>query len=289
MNEQVLMNNYFLVTNSQAGSGESAPPVFESFHTVELNDVAATVANAATAPNDSGQCVIAVWGGDGTCRSVAQHTVGTNVAFLPAPGGTFSHFAKEAGFATVADVESGLQNMTTHSVDAAFVNDEIFLNNASIGWYVDLLTRRQRYERTLPRKVAKLASVVVQLFRTRRVRIRIDGVEERVWMLWVGNGIYSSESGAIPERECLDDGVLDVRILRSGARLPKLNALAAVLRKNTPSSSLVEHRRVVSCQVHLPRPETQIALDGEIVTISSPLNFECRPKSLLLVAPPATS
>jgi hypothetical protein len=43
-------------------------------------------------------------------------------------------------------------------------------------------------------------------------------------MLIVRHGVYFSELGAIPQRKALDDGILDVRILRSGARLPKANA-----------------------------------------------------------------
>jgi diacylglycerol kinase family enzyme len=216
---------------------------------------------------------------------VAQHLVDTNVALLPAPGGTFSHFAKQAGFSTIEDVESGLKSSTTQLVDTGLVNTEVFLNNANLGWYVDLLTRRQRYEEHMPRKVAKLLSVFAQLFRTRRLRITIDGVEERVWMLWVGNGVYSQESGSIPKRQSLDGGILDVRILRAGARLPKVKAFLAMVRKNSASSSLLNTRRVSSCHVELRRGTLGIALDGELVKMSTPLEFQCKPKSLLVVAP----
>jgi diacylglycerol kinase family enzyme len=270
---------HFLIANPHAGSGNEPPEVFADFHHLQLEDVEDAVAEA---PEGS---VIAVWGGDGTCRSVAQHTVNTGIILLPAPGGTFSHFAKEAGFSTIDEVKSGLQHSSFRLVDSALVNNELFLNNASIGWYVDLVARRTRYEEFLPRKLAKLLSVLVQVFRTRRLRIVIDGVEERVWMLWIGNGIYSSQSGAIPQREGLNSGVLDVRILRSGMRLPKLKALIAMLSKTAPSSALVDTRRVNSCEVQLRRPVIRVALDGELVTLQSPLRFQCRPNSLRIVTP----
>ena len=98
----------FLVANSKAGDGESPPEIFDEFETLELDDLAATVFESPD------RIVIAVWGGDGTCRTVAQHIVNTDVALLPAPGGTFSHFAKQAGFANVADVESGVGGVPTH-------------------------------------------------------------------------------------------------------------------------------------------------------------------------------
>jgi diacylglycerol kinase family enzyme len=278
-NQRTVRRKAFLVTNAKAGSGDNPPDVFDEFETLELNAVAAKVADE---PNGT---VIAVWGGDGTCRAVAQRTVNTDVALLPAPGGTFNHFAKQAGFVTVKDVEAAVESFATRHVDIADVNDEVFLNNASIGWYVDLLTRRQRYERHMPRRAAKLFSLAMQLFRTRRLRIQIDGVDERIWMLWVGNGVYFSESGAMPQRKALDDGVLDVRILRSGARLPKANALFAMVRKNAPSSSLVEIRHVGACQVAFRPKSIRLALDGELVTMSGPLKFQCRPRALLLVTP----
>lgn len=279
MNNQIFTGKTFLVANAKAGAGHSPPEVFDGFERLELDEIAPTVADAPD------RTVIAVWGGDGTCRSVAQHIVNTDIALLPAPGGTFSHFARQSGFSTVEDVASGLENSSTQRVDTGVVNDQVFLNTASIGWYVDLLTRRQRYEQFMPRKAAKFLSAAVQLFRTRRLRLQLDGVEERVWMLWVGNGVYTSDSGTIPQRKALDDGVLDVRILRAGTKLPKMKAFIAMIRKNSPSSSLVEIRRVGSCTVALRRNRVGVALDGELVMMSTPLKFECQPSSLLLVAP----
>jgi diacylglycerol kinase family enzyme len=101
-------------------------------------------------------------------------------------------------------VARSLFNPTSKLVDVALVNEEVFLNNLCIGWYVYLVTRRERYEKRVHRRLAKITAVVARLFLTKRLRITLDGQRERVWLVWVVNGAFSNTPLEVPERESLE-------------------------------------------------------------------------------------
>jgi diacylglycerol kinase family enzyme len=271
-------SNKLLVHNRSAGTGDIPEELFEGFLTIHPDELEAALKDAE--PN----VLVAVWGGDGTMRSVANLARNSNVTLLPCPGGTHNHFAKAAGFRTVDDVANGLATQDSQMVDTGLVNDEPFLNNACVGWYVDLVARRERYQQHMPRRLAKLLSVLMHVTSIKRVRINIDGVDERVWLVWIGNGEYSTDPDKGLERKSLTDGVLDIRILRAGVRMPKLRALLAVLNNDVESSPLIVRRIDTECVIKIRSPRIEIALDGELITVTTPLRIVCSPQLLRIVA-----
>ncbi len=259
-----------MVHNDHAGSGELPSGLFHDFVLVSLATADYTLKEAIAKSHDN--VLIAVWGGDGTSRSIACLTADTDATFLPCPGGTHNHFAKAAGFSNVDDVGQALAHTASHLVDVGKVDDEVFLNNLSIGWYVDLVARRERYQKHMPRQLAKIVSVFVHMFYIRRLRVTIDEQPERVWMVWIGNGIFAGEPGEVPQRESLTSGMLDIRILRAGTRFPKFKALIAILGRRVETSPLIDQRTANSCMVTFRSPSIDVALDGERVRLSKPLH-----------------
>ena len=82
------------------------------------------------------------------------------------------------------------------------VRDETgrILNNASIGWYVQMLQTRGRLERRIPRQLAKVVGLVVHLAKAPRFDVELDGEAYRTWLVWVGNGRYDLRVGHLSER-----------------------------------------------------------------------------------------
>lgn len=147
-------------------------------------------------------------------RTVAQMLAGSNAALLPGPGGSRNHFAHSVGLEDEEDVNHAL----AYGVDVAVgqIGPHVFVNNVNFGWYTDLVRRRERYEETMPRGVDKVASAVVQIFRTRRKAVTVNGRQERVWMVSIGNGEFSLDPLRLTERIDVAGGRLDLRILRAG-------------------------------------------------------------------------
>jgi diacylglycerol kinase family enzyme len=49
---------------------------------------------------------------------------------------------------------------------------------------------------------------------------------------------------------------------------------------------MAEFDEVTSIELGFDRPRIDVALDGEIVPMSTPLRFACRPKALRVLVPP---
>lgn len=106
----------------------------------ELSEVAAQAAAAAAATNTA---VIAV-GGDGSLNAVAQaaHSAGCPMGVIPY--GTFNYFARTHGIPTdpLAAARMLLEARPL-PVQVAAINDRLFLVNASLGIYPELLQDRE--------------------------------------------------------------------------------------------------------------------------------------------------
>ena len=278
-------NQRIVFVNDSAGSHTDVPKCLQAFKRCDIADAADVLPPLLTISSDASQLLVAVWGGDGSIRSVAARLVDSQATLLACPGGTHNHFCRQLGMSNEADVAAALTSGAVRHLDVGKVGPEIFLNNLSIGWYTDLVYRRVRYEAHMPRRLAKATSLAVQLFRTRRLRLVIDGTPERTWLFWAGNGEYATTPARLNERESLDQGVLDVRLLRAGTRWPKVRALIALARKNTESSPLVDRRVIPSTSVNARQRTLQATLDGELISLNTPLQITVGRGSLRVLTP----
>ncbi len=277
-----------LFVNDSAGDRTKVPECLDDFERFDIAAAKDVLAPLLAEDRSDSPALVAVWGGDGSIRSVAALLVGTTAVLLACPGGTHNHFCRTIGLADVSDVESALESGAMRRIDVGTAGDEVFLNNLSIGWYTDLVARRERFERHVPRRVAKILSLPVQLFRTPRLRLVVDGRPERVWVFWAGNGEYSMSPGNLSARETMEGGVLDIRILRAGIRWPKLRVVLAIMNRDAESSSYVS-RDVTSSATTLRSGKATIhaAIDGELVRLPDPVTIAVERRSLQVLLPPA--
>ena len=279
-----------LIHNRNSGRSDTEMPVdhFPGFEAIPIE----RAVPAITAARDAGTLeLVAVWGGDGTMRSVAAVLAGSDTALLPCPGGTHNHFALDLGIVDLDAVDAALAGGERLRVDVGMAGDQLFLNNANAGWYVDLVARRERLEPRMPRTLAKALSCIFQLGRTRRLHVELDGQVSKVWMIWIGNGQFSLEPGRLAERDDPADGLLDVRLLRAQGPWPKLRAftsmVAMAIRGQDPATSPdLERLLVQHCTFHFRRESVRFALDGELVRLRAPVQFSCRLRALTVLIPP---
>jgi undecaprenyl-diphosphatase len=266
-----------VVINERSGTGIELPDWLAKLPSAPPDEVAAAVAEATAGGRP---LRLIVWGGDGTVRTAAKAVAGTDVTLLPAPGGTHNHFAHHVGITNLDELAAARQANVVRRLDVGYVNDEPFLNNANVGWYVELVRRRERYEQRLPRRVAKIASTLVQMFRTHRIALDVDGVPVVAWMVWIGNGQFALEPTRLAEREELRDGVLDVRVLPARGPWPRVRAAFALVRIRHQTGQHESLHRWTATSVELrPRGNAhgimRVACDGEVVEIMSALRFRC--------------
>lgn len=103
-------------------------------------------------------------------------------------------------------------------------------------------------------------------------------------LLFVGNNIYSLDAGALGQRASLSDGKLSVYAVahRSRAKLLWFAArtLVGLARRDVDFVTLGECETL---KVWSTGESIEIALDGEVQRITSPLEFRIRPAALKVV------
>jgi diacylglycerol kinase family enzyme len=227
---------------------------------------------------------IGVAGGDGTIRCAAEVMVGTGIPLLPIPAGTRNHFARDVGVEDLDAAEKAVDGQVI-AVDIGRVNGRYFVNNSSIGMYPKIVIRREAHQRHLRKGVANLVAAYEQLREGGRVRVEIDGETQVAWMVFVGNGTYGAGLLDLTDRENLDRHVLDVRVARADQPLSRLRIVAALLLGRLARSPLVVSRCTRGTVVHLNRRKVEVALDGEVEVLQTPLTYESVPGELHVLVP----
>ncbi|WP_174274872.1 diacylglycerol/lipid kinase family protein [Sphingomonas bacterium] len=257
---------------------------------IEGRDIAEAVGKAA------GHGLVAVGGGDGTigCAAGALVDAGSEAALAILPLGTRNHLAGELGIPSdLAQVARLIAAGHTRRIDLGRVNGRAFVNNASIGFYPDMVESRDaaRARRGLPKWLANLPAAWVVLGRARhhRLRLRLEGDDKmvRTPMLFVGNNRYELTLGRVGRRAALDDGKLSVYAVERGTPL-RLAALAAraMIGRADPERDFAALADVAAFEVEAHARSIRVAIDGEVVRLKSPLRFEVQAKALKVIGPP---
>lgn len=239
--------------------------------------------------------IVVVGGGDGTLGGAAQALVdggGASLGILPL--GTRNHLALELGIpvdlpAAARAIAAG----ATRRIDLGRVNGIGFVNNASIGFYPQIV--RERDGIALPKKLAALPATARALGRIRhhRLRLELPGEEgseggRRIVtpMLFVGNNRYTLDRGHLGEREALDDGVLSIYAVASRRRLALIGfALRALIGRVDPARDFAALGDAAAFTVSGRSRAIDIAIDGEVTRMAMPLRFAIDPLALTVIVP----
>jgi diacylglycerol kinase family enzyme len=255
-------------------------------------DAAGGVDDAVRAALAGGADTVVAAGGDGTVSSIASALVGTGVLFGVLPLGTLNHFAKDLGIPI--DLAAAVRTIAQRrgmAVDVGEVNGRPFLNNSSIGIYPDIVlereTLRERGYRKWPALAVATASVLSR-YPGLLVRVTAGDATQvfRTPFLFVGNNEYELEGIRVGSRRTLSRGQLFACVApRLRARdLPILAALALAGRakENPALSSFCS----LALQVDTPgRRRIRVALDGEVLQLTTPLRYRVRAAALRVIVP----
>ena len=280
------------VVNNASGTADAAKQALADHgdfdvHAVAPEDVGQTVRSLVT----GGATRVLVAGGDGTIGSAAAVLLEHPAELAVLPGGTLNHFARDLGISTDAAEALALGNQQARGVDVGMVNGRVFLNTSSVGAYVRFVRARERLEKRFGYRVASFLAALRILFQFKRlgVELEVDGVKRiyRTPLVFIGVGERELQLPTLGNR--IPDGRrgLHVMIVRgnSAARLLSIG-LAAVARGVDHVSSTPEFDSVIvdRCRIDL-RSTTRVAVDGELVLLEPPLEFELKRDALQVVCP----
>ncbi|MCK7494301.1 MAG: diacylglycerol kinase [Comamonadaceae bacterium] len=260
----------------------------------ELEKVARGAAQAAAR---DGGAVVAV-GGDGTINTVADAAWRSGATLGVVPQGTFNYFARTHGIPTDPDEAiAALFTATASPVQVATVNGRVFLVNASLGLYPDLLEDREAWKSRFGRSrlVALGAAMATLLGAHRRLRLAVElGGKTRMirtQTLFVGNNRLQLEQVGLPEAHAVEHGRIGAVVLKPIGSWAMLGLLLRGAFGRLGDADDVES---FSFERMVVRPwppsgaRVKIAYDGEVVRARPPVVFEVaeRPLTVLLPASP---
>ncbi len=239
--------------------------------------------------------VLVAGGGDGTINTAASVLVDGNVPLGVLPLGTLNHFAKDLGIPLeLEDAARVVLERTECRVDVGEVNGRVFVNNSSLGVYPAIVRLRERYQATGRGKwVAALWASLVVLRRNPflAVRIIVDGQStvRRTPFVFIGNNEYRMAGLNAASREKLVGKHIAVYLLNADRRVGLLRLAWQVLTKGVDEVKELDLLTVEEATIETRRSRLQVALDGEVVILASPLEYRVRPAALRVCVPAGSS
>jgi diacylglycerol kinase family enzyme len=247
------------------------------------DDLKADVAKAV----DSGAPWVGVAGGDGSLRAAAPVLMAARRPLLAIPCGTKNHFALAVGTDTLERACLAAERGVTRLVDVGYVDDQVFLNTASLGTYAAVVRERDR-RRHWPKRLADTAGTIRQSVRSTRYDVEIDGRRHRVWEVFGGNGRYGDTLRTISERDDLADGVLDVRVVLAEHRFARLRLVGALLASTLGRTPVVRQHCAPELDIRVcGDTPALIALDGDALRFGPHTCWRIVPRSLPVLVPPS--
>ena len=294
---------FIALINAAAGTHSGNDRVAEARRALDAAGVEAEVRAvegaelpaAARRAVDEGADVVIAGGGDGTVSAVAGVLAGTGAVLGVLPMGTLNHFARDLRLPPRLEHAAQLLakgHDAARPVDLGEVNGHRFINNASIGLYPQIVSKRQRQQARLGRNkwVAALVAFASVFRRYPLLRVVLDtgdvAVRRTTPFVFVGNNRYEMNLLAASGRGCLDHGELSLYTTRHTGRLGLLRLALRGLFGRLDQARDFEGVCLPSVTIDTPKKTLKIALDGEVTRMTPPLHFRVLPGALRVIAPP---
>jgi len=260
-------------------------------------DLPRVAAEAASQAARRGTAVVAV-GGDGSLNTIAQAAHAAGCAMGVIPYGTFNYFARSHGIPVEADAAARhLLAAQAQPVQVGAINERLFLVNASLGVYPELLRDREAFKARFGRSrpVAFFAALSTLLRAQRRLRLHIETASSvrdvQTLSLFVGNNpLQLRQFGAEPADSIPGtpgDGSLAALMLRPIGSWSMLGLLLQGAMGRLGEAAGIEsfEFRHMVVRPRLPRGtrEIAVAFDGEVTRMRTPIDIRVLERPLYLL------
>ena len=207
---------------------------------------------------------LGVAGGDGSVASAAAVAIEHGLPLAVIAAGTLNHFARDVGLNTPQDTADAVVAGQAVKVDVADVNGTPFLNTSSIGAYPEMVRRRDRLSGRLGKWLALSVAAAQTLRRQSPVELVVNGKPLSVWIIFVGNCLYTPRGLSPAWRPRLEDGLLDVQYLRADLRFGRTRAVLATLLGVSEHTRSYGHFTATEVRVVSHSGLRRVAYDGEM-------------------------
>lgn len=239
--------------------------------------------------------IIVAAGGDGAINAVMQYAINSQCTVGLLPQGTFNLFARTHNIPeTMTDALKVLLDGYSESVQVGFVNEKIFLANASLGLYPDMLEFRENVKQKLGRSrlTAFVAGFIALLQKHPEIRLKIstrkETTEVTTLTLFIGNNQMQLEQIGIHKARLVEEGHLAAIRLKP---LPKLYMFKLMFKTLLHQLSTDDYvvdfyfKKMMIEDVRQRARKIKVAMDGEVLTLQLPLEIKVAEQTLQLIKP----
>lgn len=241
---------------------------------------------------------LVVVGGDGMVNLGVNLLAGTRVPLGIVPSGTGNDMARGLGI-PYDDTEAAIRFLgealerPAREIDAVRIRwsdddgpgERLFACALSAGFdaIVNERANLMRHPRGPSRYIIALLAELARL-RPFRYRVTLDGetLELDALMVSAGNGVSLGGGMKITPDALLDDGLLDIMLVRPLSRIAFLRIFPRVFRGTHTTASVVTMRRARRVRIEADAPIVVYA-DGERIT-PLPVDLEVEPRALRVLA-----
>ena len=282
-----------LIMNPKSGGGK-----VERFHMVDeaqKRGIEAVVLNKgddllqlARDAVQRGADVLGMAGGDGSQAAVAAIAAEHDVAFVCVPVGTRMDFARDLGLDIVDPVRSldAFQESVERRIDLGRVNDQVFVNNVSLGVYGSIVQSPAYRDAKMKTAADMLPDLLAGGALSQLAFTGPDGTEHAgAQIIQVSNNPYQLESlTGFASRVRLDTGALGLFAAKVDGPREAVEFAALEMARRIGSFGGWLQWQASDFEVRSDGP-IDIAIDGEAVTVPSPISFASMPGALRIRIP----
>ena len=252
--------------------------------------IAEAVQGALRSPDTS---MIVAGGGDGTLNAVASEIIDTDKIFAALPLGTLNHLAKELGMPQ--DLDAAIDAIgagVVRDMNVGEVNGHPFLLFSAIGLYADIIKHRDAQRKALGRKKwpAMFVAAVKMITRFPLTWVRITTKDGSWWRLtpavYVSISEYQKELFGVEHVACRERQGLDVFVAAKTRRLGVIWLLLKAFFGLVKPLKDFEAMCVQEFELNLRQRHVRVGIDGEVVSMETPLRYRLR-RGVLKVMTPA--
>ena len=274
-----------VLLNPHAGSAARARAALRNDRRFRVREVnPADIASAVREEADHGARRLLICGGDGTLSAAVGAAAGTVLEIAAFPGGTLNHFARDFGIplndsATALDIAVSGQ---WRPVDLGFVNGHVILNTSSVGAYPEFVRRRDVLEQRLNYPLATVAAAADIWRDPHTLAVDLETADGRQThfqtpLVFVGVHERVLDRAGLGMRRAHGARALHILVVKehTRSRLHALGAKAAARGvAELASGDEIETCLTSQATVVLPDASCEIAIDGELLQVTSPLRYE---------------
>lgn len=236
--------------------------------------------------------LVVAGGGDGTINAVASQLLDGEVTLGVLPLGTLNHFARDLQIPfELEDAVRIIADGHRITVDVGEVNDHIFLNNSSMGLYPTIVAEREQAQKYSG--LGKWPALVKATFHALRdpasfnavVCIQGKQIDHRTPFIFVGNNAYIVEGFSMGKRKGMEDGILSLYILHHKKAFGLFWLGVRSLLGLGSHAGDFDDFQVTDFRIESQNADIEVATDGEVMHMQSPICYRIRPRALQVFAP----